>query len=327
MEQNTFDSPPPIILVVEDDPMLGRMLRATLETEGYAAVVAPTGEEGIAYALRELPHLMLLDLMLPGINGFEVVEQLRANVKTAHIPVVMLSARHDTADKIRAFESHVDDYLTKPFNPDELLARIRTQLRHVEESLLSPLTRLPSGLRVERAIEAQLQSEAYWSILYLDLDNFKAYNDVYGFLRGNELIRLLARVASEAVRVAGNITDFLGHIGGDDFVIITTPDRVDAICRRLIAAWNAESWGGEYYSDDDLARGTLNAKDRQGHPQVYPLVGVSIGVVTNSHRPITTMEEVSRVAAEVKYKAKSLRGSSYWVDHRGAGADVPPLQG
>lgn len=307
--------------------MLGRMLRATLEVEGYDAVVAPTGEEGIAYALREVPHLVLLDLMLPGINGFEVVEQLRANVKTAHIPVVMLSARHDTADKVRAFESHVDDYLTKPFNADELMARIRTQLRHVEESLLSPLTRLPSGLRVERVIEAQLQSDAHWSILYLDLDNFKAYNDVYGFLRGNELIRLLARVANEAVREAGNMTDFLGHIGGDDFVIITTPDRVDAVCRLLIASWNRESRCKAYYSDDDLARGTLMAKDRQGHPQVYPLVGVSIGVVTNQYRPITTMEEVSRIAAEVKHKAKSLHGSSYWVDHRGAGADVPPMQG
>lgn len=327
LEQNTFDSLPPTILVVEDDPMLGRLLRATLEAEGYLVVVAPTGEDGIAYALREVPQLLLLDLMLPGINGFEVVEQLRANVKTAHIPVVMLSARHDTADKVRAFESHVDDYLTKPFNSDELLARLRTQLRHVEESLLSPLTRLPSGLRVERAIEAQLQSETHWSILYLDLDNFKAYNDVCGFLRGNELIRLLARVASAAVREAGNVPDFLGHIGGDDFVVITTPDRVDAICRRLIELWNAESRSAEFYSADDLARETLVAKDRQGHPQVFPLVGVSIGVVTNAHRPITTMEEVSRIAAEVKHKAKSLHGSSYWVDHRGEGANLPPMQG
>lgn len=322
-----FDSPASTILVVEDDPMLGRMLRATLEAEGYNAVIAQTGEEGIAQALREVPQLVLLDLMLPGINGFEVVEQLRANVKTAHIPVVMLSARHDTADKIRAFESHVDDYLTKPFNSEELIARIRTQLRHVEESLLSPLTRLPSGLRVERVIEAQLQSEAHWSILYLDLDNFKAYNDVYGFLRGNELIRLLARVANDAVRQTGNLTDFLGHIGGDDFVIITTPDRVDAICRLLIASWDCESREPTYYSDDDLARGTLMATDRQGHPQIFPLVGVSIGVVTNQHRPVTTMEEVSRIAAEVKHKAKSLRGSSYWVDLRGAGVDLPPMHG
>jgi diguanylate cyclase (GGDEF)-like protein len=315
MDVAAFDSPPPTILVVEDDPVIGRMLQATLEAEGYAAIVASSGEEGIATALREVPELMILDLMLPGINGFQVVEQLRANARTAHIPVVILSARHDTADKVRAFESQVDDYLTKPFNSDELMARIRTQLRHVEETLLSPLTRLPSGLRVERAIEQQLLSSASWSILYVDLDNFKAYNDVYGFIRGNDLIRLLAHVATESVADAGNVSDFVGHIGGDDFVIITTPDRVDAICTELTHHWDEESRAD--YAPEDLERGTLVAHDRQGRPQTYPLVAVSIGVVTNMHRPITTMEEVSRVAAEVKRKAKAVRGSSYVVDQRG----------
>lgn len=315
MDVTAFDSPPATILVVEDDLVIGRMLQATLEAEGYTAVVAHTGEEGIVYALREVPQLIILDLMLPGINGFQVVQQLRANAKTAHIPVVILSARHDTADKVRAFESRVDDYLTKPFNSDELLARIRTQLRHVEETLLNPLTRLPSGLRVERAIDQQLSSDTPWSILYIDLDNFKAYNDVYGFLRGNELIRLLAHVATESLREEGNITDFVGHIGGDDFVIITTPDRVEPICLRLIALWERGSQA--FYSAEDLERGTLTATDRQGQVQTYPLVGVSIGVVTNEHRPITTLEEVSRVAAEVKHKAKSMRGCSFYVDHRG----------
>lgn len=315
MDIAAFESPPPTILVVEDDPAIGRLLRATLETEGYVAVVTGSGEEGIAYAMREVPELLLLDLMLPGIDGFTVVEQLRANAKTAHIPVVILSARHDTADKVRAFASDVDDYLTKPFNSDELLARIRTQLRHVRETLLSPLTGLPSGLRVERAIEHQLVSGGRWSILYLDLDHFKAYNDVYGFLRGNELIRLLARITSETTRAEGNITDFVGHIGGDDFVVITTPERVDALCRGILNQWDRESRA--LYAPSDLARGTLVATDRQGHHQVYPLVSVSIGVVTNAHHPITTMAEVSETAAEVKRCAKAVTGSSYYVDHRG----------
>jgi len=314
MDAVAADAPPTIILVVEDDPRIGRMLRDTLEAEGFAAVVTPTGEEGINYALREVPQLLILDIMLPGMDGFQVVERLRAHAKTAHIPVVMLSARHDTADKVRAFESEVNDYLTKPFNSDELLARIRNQLRHVRETLLSSLTGLPSGLRVERAIEQQLESPAHWSILYIDLDNFKAYNDVYGPIRGNDVIQLLGRITTECVRDEGNLSDFVGHIGGDDFVAITSPDRVDGICQALIARWDTESRA--LYDADDVARGTLIAKDRQGHPKVYPLVGVSIGVVTNVHRPIATMEEVSRVAAEVKNKAKSQRGSTYYIDQR-----------
>jgi len=320
MDAVPFDTPPPTILVVEDDPAIGRLLRETLEFEGYATVVAPTGEAGITYALREVPQLLILDLMLPGMDGFAVVERLRANVKTAHIPVVIISARHDTADKVRAFDIEVDDYLTKPFHTDELIARIRTQLRRVRDNVLSPLTGLPSGLRVERAIEHQLESAEPWSILYLDLDHFKAYNDVYGFLRGNDLIRLLARVATESTREHGNATDFVGHIGGDDFVIITTPAKIASICEDLLERWAYE--GLAYYEPADLKRGTLVAKDRQGHVQTYGLVTVSIGVVTNLRRPIYSLEEVSHIAAEVKQKAKSLPGNSYYVDQRGANGHV-----
>jgi diguanylate cyclase (GGDEF)-like protein len=317
MDAVAFDAPPPTILVVEDDPAIGRLLRETLEFEGYAAVVAPTGEAGITYALREVPQLLILDLMLPGMDGFAVVERLRGNVKTAHIPVMILSARHDTADKVHAFDIEVDDYLTKPFHTDELIARIRTQLRRVRDNVLSPLTGLPSGLRVERAIEHQLASATSWSILYLDIDHFKAYNDVYGFLRGNDLIRLLARVATEGVRERGNATDFVGHIGGDDFVIITTPARTTPICEDLLERWVCESQA--YYDPDDLKRGMLVAKDRQGHVRTFGLVTVSIGVVTNQRRPITSLEEVSHIAAEVKRKAKSLPGNTYYVDQRGTG--------
>jgi diguanylate cyclase (GGDEF)-like protein len=311
---SAFEEAPPTILVVEDDVLLGRMLRNMLEIEGYSVVVVPSGEEGLSFALREVPQLLLLDIMLPGIDGFEVVVQLRSTAKTAHIPVVMLSARHDSADKVRAFASDVDDYLTKPFNHDELIARIRTQFRHVRESLLSPLTGLPSGLRIERAIEHQLLSRAPWSILYLDIDTFKAYNDVYGFLSGNELIRLLAHVITDSVRDEGNSNDFVGHIGGDDFIVITTPDKVDRLCRALIDGWETSS--RVLYTQEDLQRGTLIAHDRRGEMQVHPLCGISIGVVTNLHRSITTMEEVSRVAAQVKAKAKLSSGSSYYVDRR-----------
>jgi diguanylate cyclase (GGDEF)-like protein len=184
----------------------------------------------------------------------------------------------------------------------------------LRETLLSPLTGLPSGLRVEHAIADQLRSPKPWAILYLDLDHFKAYNDVYGPLRGNDLIRLLGHVTSESLRAEGNPTDFLGHIGGDDFILITTPDRMEPLCRSIVSAWDAESRA--YYAPEDAARGTLIAPDRQGQEQVYPLVGVSVGVVTNLNRSITTMEEFSRIAAEVKAQAKTIPGSSYYIDRR-----------
>ncbi|MBF6590219.1 MAG: response regulator [Ktedonobacterales bacterium] len=313
MDVSGLEIPSPVILVIEDDHAICLLLRETLEVEGFTVLTATTGEEGVSLAQRDLPHLVLLDLMLPGIDGFEVVRQLRGHERTEHLPIVILSARHDVYYKVRALES-ANDYLTKPFNGDELLARIRTQLRHLRSILASPLTGLPAGLRVEHAVEQRLRSTEPWAILYLDLDHFKAYNDVYGFLAGNELIRLLARVAADGLRDEGNPSDFLGHIGGDDFIITTTPDCMEPLCQRIEASWDRESRA--LYSAEDLQRGTLLAEDRQGQRQAFPLVTVSIGVVTNLRRSITTMEAFSRIAAEVKQRAKSFAGSSHYVDQR-----------
>ncbi len=319
IEIATPPAPPATILVIEDEAQVARMLAATLEAEGYIPLVASTGEEGVELATREPPHLILLDLLLPGMDGFQVVEAIRGTARTSHIPVVVVSARHDPDAVMRAFGSQVDDYIKKPFHGGELLARIGAQLRHTRQSQLSALTNLPAGLRVERAIEerlaAGLATGARWAILYLDLDNFKAYNDVYGFLRGNELIRLLARLAAETIGELGDPGDFVGHIGGDDFLIITTPARVAPLCARLLARWDRESRA--LYDAEDLARGGLFALDRQGQLQRYSLVNLSIGVVTNERRPITSTAEVSQIAAEVKRAAKGLPGSAWYVDQRG----------
>ncbi len=328
MGEPVVDVAPPLILVIEAEHPIAQLLAQTLELEGYGTLVAHTGEAGLALALREAPHLILLDLMLPGIDGFEVVTRLRANLRTAHIPVVILSARHDTADKVRAFASKADDYLTKPFVGVELMARIRTQLRHVQDNLRSPLTSLPAGQFVEQTIAQRLEageSGARWAILYFDLDHFKAFNDAYGFLRGNDLIRLLARIASEILREAGNLGDFLGHVGGDDFILITTPDRAPAICEALIARWNAESF--TCYAPEDVQRGAFLSVNSLREPQMYPLVSLSIGVISNTLRPVTTMEEVSQLAAEVKYRAKAMAGSAYYVDQRRRPIVTDPLAG
>lgn len=325
MHATAIDVSTPTILVVEDDAQVARMLSATLEAEGYTSLVAGTGEEGVELAQREGPQLILLDLMLPGMDGFEVMHNLRANARTAHIPVMVVSARHDTADKVRAFESKVDDYLTKPFHGGELVARIRTQLRHVQDLQLSPLTGLPAGRRVECAIEDCFGRPNPWSILYIDLDNFKAFNDVYGFVHGNDLIRLLAHILDETVRQQTCPTDFLGHVGGDDFILTTTPEQVDTLCRRIIARWEVESVA--LYSPEDRQRGTLIAVDRRGQRQTYPLVSISIGVVTNELRPITTLAEVSRIAADVKRAAKGVPGNSWFIDRRKHDGQHPAAPG
>lgn len=316
MDVPSLQAPPATILIIEDDTRIAHMLRDTLELEGYEPLLAGTGEAGIQCALHEQPQLIICDLILPGIDGFEVVSQLRSGHRTRHIPILVLSARHDVDYKVRALE-RANDYLTKPFDTNELLARIRAQLRMYQTNALSPLTGLPSGLAVENAINACLRNSTPWAILYPDLDHFKAYNDRYGPLAGNNLIRLLSHIIEESVNELGNQTDFVGHFGGDDFVVITTPDRAEALCLRIEARWDTENRA--YYSAEDLAQGTIISVDRQGNQQVFPLVGVSIGVVTNAIRPIVTREEFSRVAAETKHQAKKMPGSSHFIDQRADG--------
>jgi len=225
------------ILVVEDQRLIAGVLKETLEIEGYRVTTILNGEDAVQFALRETPHLIILDIMLPGIDGYEVIRQLRSHPKSMHIPIIILSALGEPADKIRAYECDVDGYVTKPYDTDELLARVHRQLRRAQQNYLSPLTDLPGGLQVVRAINYKLGKMKPWSILYLDLDNFKAFNDVYGFLSGNDMILLVGRICQNVVYKYGNSDDFVGHVGGDDFVVLTTPDRVNTLCMHVTARY------------------------------------------------------------------------------------------
>ena len=302
------------ILVVEDERVIAKLLKETLQFEGYQVVTVLNGEDAVQYALRETPHLIVLDLMLPGIDGYEVSRRLRSHPKTMHIPIIALSGYGELSDKVRAFEIGVDDYITKPFQIDELLARIRTQIRRIQQSCLSPLIGLPGGLQVELAIKQKLNVVEPWSILYLDLDNFKAFNDVYGFLTGNDIIRLVGSICQRVVREYGNPDDFVGHIGGDDFVVVTTPDRCSRLCHQISSAYKEES--AVFYRVEDLRRGSISGVDRNGHPYQFPLVSLSIGVVNNHVRRPQSIQEVSALAAQAKSYAKQSTSNVYHISPR-----------
>lgn len=297
------------ILVVEDERLIARLLKETLQVEGYEVVTLLRGEDAVQYTLRETPHLVLLDMRLPDMDGYKVLSRLRASPKTMHIPVILLSTLQETSAKVRAFELGADDYITRPFDTDELLARVRTQLRRVQQNFLSPLIGLPGGYQVELAIKRKLACADPWSLLYLDLNNFKAFNDTYGFLTGNDLIRLVGRICQRVVRDYGNPGDFVGHIGGDDFVIMTTPDRSQLLSCRISAAYKLES--RVLYHPDDLRRNSIRGVDRQGRPYQFPLVSLSIGMVNNRVRRSHTLQEVSHLAARAKCQAKQADDSLY----------------
>jgi diguanylate cyclase (GGDEF)-like protein len=290
------------ILVVKDNRLITTLLRSALESDGYKITVVLDGEGAVQFALRETPHLIILDDTLTGVDGCELTRRLRSHPKSMHIPIIVLSEQVELAIKVRAFEVGVDDYITKPCHYDELLARVRVQLRRMTQRVLSPLTGLPGGLQVEQAVKYSLSRLDPWSVLYLDLDNFKAFNDVYGFLAGNDLIRLVGHICRYIVREYGNVDDFVGHIGGDDFVVMTTPDRAKTLRVRIHVSYKEESM--VHYRPEDRERGYISGVDRKGRPYQFPLVSLSIGEVSNQLRQPHSIQEMSYLMAEAKYLAK-----------------------
>jgi diguanylate cyclase (GGDEF)-like protein len=211
--------------------------------------------------------------------------------------------------------SGADDYIIKPFDPIELLARVKTTLRRAKDmKALSPLTGLPGNIRIQEEIQRKVDDEIPFAVLYCDLDNFKAYNDHYGFVRGDRAIQATARLIGEVVHELATPNSFIGHVGGDDFVIIVSPAEAELVAKRLCQRFDDEV--PQLYDSLDLERGGVEVEDRQGTLQSYPLLSVSIGGTTTDNRHFGHFGEVVEIATEMKLVAKRTPGSSFAIDRR-----------
>jgi diguanylate cyclase (GGDEF)-like protein len=306
---------PETILVVDDDPDIARFVEVNLRSAGYDVAVAGDGEEALEKAGELRPDLVLLDVMMPRIDGFEVAQRLRKNPQTANTSIIMLTAKALSADKVTGLQSGADDYIIKPFDPIELLARVKGTLRRAKEMRnLSPLTGLPGNIRIQEEIERQVREARPFAVLYCDLDNFKTYNDQKGFVRGDRLIQATARIIQDAVVESDPGEGFVGHVGGDDFVVVVNPDVGERIAQRICERFDEARSG--FYEAEDLDRGFIRMEDRKGVMQDVPLVGISVGIATTARRGFAHYGEAVAVATEMKQFAKRDGGSSYAIDRR-----------
>jgi len=303
------------ILIVDDDPDIRDVLKLTLSEENYELLEACDGEEALKIIHEIQPDLILLDYKIPKVDGREVCRRIKKDLLLRHLPIIMVTGKGDISDKVDGIDAGADDYVVKPFEPKELLARIRMILRHTERDLeANPLTRLPGNVSILKELSKRIDSKSQFAVCYLDLDKFKAYNDIYGFEHGDEVIRETARLLIRATKECGNHDDFVGHIGGDDFVIVTTPEKSDLLCQKLILYF--ENLVPSFYNEKDRKKGYIVAKDRKGTEQKIPLLSISIGIVTNEFRKITHVAQVGEIGAELKAYAKSLEKSNYVKDKR-----------
>jgi diguanylate cyclase (GGDEF)-like protein len=313
----SFDDTEHLVLVVDDDKNLRKIISTNLELAGYLVETAAGGEEALQILDGHPVALVLLDVMMPHMDGYEVARRIRHhnNPLVGNVPIVMVTAKGETEDKLRGFDAGADDYITKPFGPQELLARVRAKIRRVEaDSSLSPLTRLPGNWAIEGELRGRISGNAPFAVLYLDLDSFKAFNDNYGFAHGDQAIQLLASIAVDVVRRRGTPQDFVGHIGGDDFLLVTLPDRSEEIAREILSAFDRDIRG--LYSAHDLRQGYIETRDRRGTLNRFPIMSLSIAIVSNETRAFADYVSVGEAIAEVKRKAKSVPGSNFVKDKR-----------
>jgi diguanylate cyclase (GGDEF)-like protein len=303
------------VLVVDDDFDVATFIEANLRIEGFDVLVAHDGAEALEMINNQLPDLALLDVMMPKLDGIEVVRRLRSAAATASLPVIMLTARSLASDKVIGLTAGADDYLVKPFDTLELVARVRSTLRrNADMRAVSPLTGLPGNHRINEEIELRNAAGTGFAVCHVDLDNFKAFNDRYGWLRGDDVIEFMASTLKYAAAEAGNPPPFVGHVGGDDFVVICTPDQVEQFCRTTVERFDAGVIA--LHEPADVERGFLSVVDRQGHERYYPLTSVSIGVATSERRHYTDHRDVVAVASEMKTVAKGRAGSAVAIDRR-----------
>ena len=306
------------VLIVDDDSDIRTFVEVSLSLAGFDTIEAADGEEALAQAVAHSPDIVVLDVMMPNMDGFTALRRIRQDGRISHIPVILLTAKAQTQDKLEGFEAGADDFLTKPFDPSELVARVQASLRRAADMrAIQPLTGLPGNTAIDKELDRRIAGEDDFALMHLDLNNFKAFNDHYGYARGDDVLIAFSEIAVGVARELGGAETFVGHVGGDDFVIITDlvrhEDMARTICERFDAAVP------DLYDPQERAAGHVVVADRQGNEQRYPLVAVSIGITRVHVGGLDRPEAAVTRANEMKRYAKGQvaeGGSNFAVDRR-----------
>ena len=276
------------LMIVEDDVDISNMLRIYFQSQGYDVIVAPRGEDALEMCRQQLPHIIVLDIMLPDMDGYDVCRNLRGNLRTSHIPIIFLTQKDERSDKIKGLELGADDYITKPFDLEELKLRVKNSMSRAQyESLTNATTGLPSGRLIEDQLRKLMRRDG-WGIIYIGIRGFNEFKDEYGFVAGEEVLRFAAMVMGRAVDSVGTPNDFIGHIGGDDFLIIAADKEVlPAIAKDLQERFDAEI--GTHYDWQARQKGNL--------------MKLAIGVITEEDGPFYDIREITEAASAARRDA------------------------
>ncbi len=301
------------VLVVDDDRTLQLLLRLELSGEGFSVVSAGNGEEALSIVTADPPDIIILDYLMPDMNGIEVLKKFRQMPQVIRTPVILLTGHDLGASEHEALEHGADHYMKKPFEVESLVARVRAAVdRSGSARGFSPLTGLPGNARIQAELALRLESTIPFALIHADIDHFKAFNDRYGFVRGDEVIKFCGDVLLKGVGTVSNC--FVGHVGGDDFAVILDADDAERYAKTALDAYDEGIL--EFYDANDVVVGHIEVEDRTGTLRRFPVSSLSMGIVTNEQRKIVSPAEASSIAAEMKSFAKKQHGSNYQIDRR-----------
>jgi len=286
------------LLVVEDDLDIANMLKIYFTGLKYDVDVANRGRDALEKTRQVLPHLIVLDIMLPDIDGYEVCRTLRTNMRTSHIPVIFLTQKDERSDKLQGLELGADDYITKPFDIEELKLRVQGAIRRSErESLTDPRSGLPAGRLIEEQLRRIIR-EKNWALLDVRINNYESFKDVYGFVAGDDVMRFASMLVGEVVDELGTTSDFIGHAGGDNFIIITTNEAATNIRQRIKARFAEEIQS--HYNFIDRQQGFIQAPTAEGGTEKVPFMTFSVGIVSPTSHSFADIREITELAADAR---------------------------
>jgi PleD family two-component response regulator len=287
------------ILVVEDDFDISNMLRIYFSGQGYDVRVAGRGSEALEMCRQQSPNLIILDIMLPDMDGYAVCKELRTTTRTKHIPIIFLTQKDERSDKIAGLQLGADDYITKPFDIEELKLRVQNAIdRARRENLTDPITGLPAARLIEDELRG-LMRRSGWTLVYVGIDDKDAFDENYGFVAGDEVLRYVGRqLIPEVVDEAGTPSDFVGHAGSTNFIVITETEAASRIIGRLRERFNREIL--THYSFMDRERGMIEVSDGQGGTREAPIMSLSIGTVSDEDGFYSDIREIAEAAAEAR---------------------------
>jgi diguanylate cyclase (GGDEF)-like protein len=286
-------------LIVDDDRVLADVLAFTLRREGFQIILAYDGETALECWAEEQPDLIVLDVNMPRLDGFAVCRRIREQADT---PIILLTVRGEEDDIVHGLKLGADDYITKPFDLQLLMLRVEGALRRAGWlSLTSPVTGLPSSKLIEEQLRKIMRRKG-WSVLYVGINHISDFNDVYGFVAGDDVLRFTAMLLAEVVDEFGAGSEFIGHVGGDDFIIIGTPEAASQLGSRMTQRFNEEV--ETFYNYKDRERGYIEVDDGAGKVQKVPLMSLAVGLIHHDTAPFADIREITEVAAEARRRSQ-----------------------